>query len=151
VSLTTQKYRIFLNHKKHFEVCSVKLIEMHKHDIQNKEDIELLVRTFYDSLLTEETMKPVFANTNLEAHMPHMIAFWSLVLLDEEGYKTNVFDKHVSLPIKEEHFAMWLQHFEKTVDSLFAGEKAEQAKQRAHLVAYTFKTKLGQMGKFGQD
>jgi hemoglobin len=121
---------------------------MVRKDIENKQDIELLVRRFYESLLTEDSMKPVFANTNLEAHMPHMIAFWSFVLLDEEGYKTNVFDKHVPLPIKEEHFATWLHHFEKTVDTLFEGEKAELAKQRAHSVAYTFKSKLGQMGKF---
>lgn len=121
---------------------------MAKHDIQSKADIELLVRTFYNSLLTDESIRPVFASTNLEEHMPHMIAFWSFVLLDEVGYKTNVFDKHVSLPIKEEHFATWLHHFEKTVDSLFEGEKAELAKQRAQGVAYTFKAKLGQMGKF---
>jgi hemoglobin len=124
---------------------------MPKTDIRNRKDIERMVRRFYDSLLTEETMKPVFANTNIEAHMPHMIAFWSFVLLDEEGYKTNVFDKHVSLPIKEEHFPIWLQHFEKTVDSLFEGEKAELAKQRAHSIAYTFKIKLGQMGKFNGE
>jgi hemoglobin len=124
---------------------------MSKKDIENKQDIELLVRSFYNSLLTEESMKPVFANIDLEAHMPQMIAFWSFVLLDEEGYKTNVFDKHVSLPIKEEHFATWLHHFEKTVDSLFEGGKAELAKQRANSVAYTFKSKLGQMGKFKKD
>jgi hemoglobin len=119
-----------------------------KHDIRNKEDIELMIRTFYGSLLTNENIKPVFANTDFEAHMPHMIAFWSFVLLDEAGYKTNVFDKHVNLGIKEEHFEIWLHHFETTIDSLFEGEKAELAKQRAQMVAYTFKNKLKQMGKF---
>lgn len=120
-----------------------------KHDIRNKEDIELMMRTFYGSLLTNETIKPVFANTDFEKHMPHMIAFWAFVLLDEEGYKTNVFDKHVHLPIKEEHFAIWLEHFEKTINDLFEGEKAELAKQRAQTIAYTFQNKLKQMGKLG--
>lgn len=118
-----------------------------KHDIRNKEDIELMIRTFYDSLLTNESIKPVFANTNFEAHMPHMIAFWAFVLLDEEGYKTNVFDKHVNLGIKEEHFEIWLSHFEKNIDSLFEGEKTELAKQRAQVIAFTFKEKLKNMGK----
>lgn len=118
-----------------------------KHDIRNKEDIELMIRTFYGALLTNESIKPVFANTDFEAHMPHMIAFWSFVLLDEVGYTTNVFDKHVHLHIKEEHFEIWLNHFEKTINDLFEGEKAELAKQRAQMIAYTFKNKLKQMGK----
>ena len=113
-----------------------------KKDISNKVDIELMVKTFYASLLTNEEIKPVFANTDFEAHLPHMIAFWSFVLLDEEGYKTNVFDKHAHLPIKKEHFDIWLHHFEKTINNLFEGEKAELAKQRAQTIAYTFKTKL---------
>ena len=118
-----------------------------KHDIRNKEDIELMIRTFYNSLLTNESIKLVFANTDFEKHMPHMIAFWAFVLLDEEGYKTNVFDKHVHLAIKEEHFEIWLHHFEKTINNLFVGEKAELAKQRAQTIAFTFKEKLRQMGK----
>lgn len=118
-----------------------------KHDIRNKEDIELMMRTFYGSLLANESINPVFANTDFEAHMPHMIAFWSFVLLDEEGYKTNVFEKHVHLDIKQEHFAIWLHHFMKTVDDLFEGEKADLAKQRAQTIAYTFEMKLKQMGR----
>jgi hemoglobin len=119
-----------------------------KKDITNKADIERMVKTFYASLLADESIKPVFANTNFEAHLPHMIAFWSFVLLDEEGYKTNVFDKHLDLPIKKEHFDIWLRHFEKTVNDLFEGEKAELAKQRAQSIAYTFKIKLEQIGRF---
>jgi hemoglobin len=125
------------------------LLKIHrmKHDIRDKTDIELMMRTFYGSLLTNESISPVFEHTDFEAHMPHMIAFWSFVLLDEEGYKTNVFDKHVHLPIKEEHFDIWYSHFEKTVNDLFEGEKAELAKQRAQTIAYTFKMKMKQMGK----
>ena len=120
---------------------------LNKRDITDKVDIELLVRTFYDSLLTNETIKPVFANTNFEKHMPHMVAFWSFVLLDEAGYTTNVFDKHKHLSIKKEHFPIWLSHFEKTINNLFKGEKAEMAKQRAQTIAYTFEKKLEEMGK----
>ena len=118
-----------------------------KPDIKDKTDIELMIRTFYGSLLTNEIIKPVFANIDFEAHMPHLIMFWSFVLLDEEGYKANVFDKHVNLDIKEEHFEIWLHHFEKTINDLFEGEKAELAKQRAQTIAFTFKEKLRQMGK----
>ena len=119
-----------------------------KSDIKNHADIELMMRTFYGSLLTNEEIAPVFSNTDFEAHMPHMIAFWSFVLLDEEGYKTNVFDKHVHLPIKEHHFEIWIEHFERTVKTLFKGEKADLALSRAQTIAYTFKKKLESMGHF---
>ena len=92
-------------------------------------------------------VKPIFAHVDFEKHMPHMISFWEFVLLDKEGYTTNVFDKHVNLPLKEEHFTIWLDAFEKTVHHLFAGEKAEMAIQRAQTIAYSFQTKMKQMGK----
>jgi hemoglobin len=118
-----------------------------KQDITNSSDVELLVKTFYGNLLQNEDVKPVFAHVDFEKHMPHMIKFWEFVLLDKEGYTTNVFDKHVNLPLKEEHFAIWLNIFEKTVHSLFEGEKAQMAIQRAQTIGYSFQTKLKQMGK----
>lgn len=118
-----------------------------KHDLDSKERIEQMIRSFYSSLLTNEEIKPVFANTDFEKHMPHMIAFWSLILLDEAGYTTNVFDKHVNLPLKKEHFAIWLGHFEKNIKAQFEGPKADLALQRAQLIAYTFENKLKAMGK----
>jgi hemoglobin len=118
-----------------------------KHDITNSADVELLVKTFYSNLLLNEEVKPIFAHVDFEKHMPHMISFWEFVLLDKEGYTTNVFDKHVNLPLKEEHFAIWLITFEKTVHDLFEGEKAEIAIQRAQTIAYSFQHKMKQMGK----
>lgn len=120
---------------------------MLKPDIDSRERIEQMIRSFYASLLTNEDIRPVFANTDFEKHMPHMIDFWSFVLLDEAGYKTNVFDKHVHLPIKQIHFAIWLRHFENTVRLLFEGPKADLAIQRAQLIAYSFEKKLSAMGK----
>ena len=118
-----------------------------KTDISNSADVELLVKTFYANLLLNEEIKPLFANVDFEKHLPHMIAFWEFVLLDKEGYTTNVFDKHVNLPLKEEHFAIWLETFEKTVHHLFEGEKAEMAILRAQTIAYSFQAKMKQMGK----
>jgi hemoglobin len=120
---------------------------MSKPDIDTKDKIEQMIRNFYGSLLTNKDIQPVFENTDFEKHMPHMIAFWSFVLLDEAGYTTNVFEKHLHLEIKQEHFAIWLQHFENTVNANFEGPKAKLAIQRAQLIAYTFENKLRAMGK----
>jgi hemoglobin len=116
-------------------------------DISNSNDVERLVKTFYTNLLLNEEVKPIFAHVDFEKHMPHMIAFWEFVLLDKEGYTTNVFDKHVNLPLKAEHFAIWLKTFEDTIHHLFEGEKANMAIQRAQTIAYSFETKMKQMGK----
>lgn len=118
-----------------------------KKDITNSGDIELLVKTFYSNLLLNNEIKPIFAHVDFEKHMPHMIAFWEFVLLDKEGYKTNIFDKHVNLPLKPEHFAIWLKTFENTAHEFFEGEKVEMAIQRAQVIAYSFENKMKQMGK----
>ena len=118
-------------------------------EISNQEDVELLVKTFYSNLLLNEEIKPIFAQVDFEKHMPHMIAFWEFVLLDKEGYTTNVFDKHINLPLKADHFEIWLKTFENTVHHLFEGKKADMAIQRARTIAYSFETKMKQMGKLG--
>ena len=114
-------------------------------DITSKADIELLITTFYSELLKLEEMKPIFAHIDFPKHIPHIVHFWSFVLLDEEGYTTNVFDKHVNLPIKTHQFDDWLRVFVNSVDMLFAGETAELAKQRATVLAFTFKSKWEKM------
>lgn len=110
-------------------------------DIATKIDIELLVNSFYEKLLQDPEMKVVFEGVNFKNHVPQIVHFWSFVLLDEEGYKTNVFNKHLHLPIKLNQFDIWLNTFTTTVNELFIGEKAELAKQRATVLTYTFKSK----------
>jgi hemoglobin len=122
-----------------------------KNDITTSEHVTLLVKTFYSNLLLNEEVKPIFAHVDFEKHMPHMIAFWEFVLLDKEGYTTNVFDKHVNLPLKSSDFALWLKTFETTVHDLFVGEKANMAIQRAQTIAYSFESKMKQMGKLEQN
>jgi hemoglobin len=75
------------------------------------------------------------------------VHFWSFVLLDEEGYKTNVFEKHMHLPIELPMFDIWLSTWKGTVDSLFSGEKAELAKQRAEVLTFTFRSKWEHLKK----
>ena len=118
-----------------------------KSDIHNSDDVKLLVTTFYNNLLLNNEIKPLFNGVDFAHHMPRMIAFWEFVLLDKEGYTTNVFDKHVHLPLSANHFSIWLSIFENTVNSLFKGEKANMAIQRAQSIAISFEYKLNQMGK----
>ncbi len=118
-----------------------------KTDIHNSEDVTKLVTTFYNNLLLNQDIKPIFEGLDFEHHMPRMVAFWEFVLLDKEGYTTNVFDKHVHLPLNSNHFVIWLSTFENTVNHLYEGEKANMAIQRAQSIAFSFEHKLKQMGK----
>lgn len=118
-----------------------------KKDITQHKDVVLLVHTFYEHLLRHEEMKPIFAELDLQQHLPKIIAFWEFVLLDKDGYTTNVFEKHMHLSLSEKHFEIWLNTFSNTVNLLFEGEKAQTAISRANVLGYTFQNKLKAMGK----
>lgn len=114
-------------------------------DIQNRQDIELLVRTFYNKVNEDALLSPVFndfAKVNWEKHLPVMYDFWGSILFGEANYKGNPFLKHIPLPISKNHFERWLSLFVETIDENFAGEKAEEAKKRAASIAGIFQYKL---------
>lgn len=113
-----------------------------KPDIHTKEDILILVDKFYDRVLSDEKLAPFFENLDFEKHKTKMVHFWSFVLLDEPGYTTNVFDKHIHLKATSTDFNEWVSLFHKTVDEMFQGEKAKAAKFRATTLGYTFGSKL---------
>jgi hemoglobin len=115
-----------------------------KQDISTKQDIHLLVDTFYSKVLSDELLAPHFKHINFEEHKPRMIFFWSFALLNEPGYTTNVFDKHRDLQIDKRHFDRWLELFHQTVDELFEGDKARDAKLRASSIGWTFAEKMKQ-------
>lgn len=113
-----------------------------KKDITTKEEIEVLVNTFYDKVLQNETLAPFFKHLNFEKHLPKMIHFWSFVLLDEAGYTTDVTKTHLHMRINKVHFDAWLSLFNETVDELFEGENATKAKERAFLIGWTIQSKM---------
>lgn len=117
-----------------------------RRDIATEEDIKLLVDTFYTKVNADVLLSPVFnefAKIDWPKHLPIMYNFWNMVLLGKNGYTGQPFPKHLILPISGEHFNRWLQLFEQTIDELFIGEKAEEAKQRAMIIAQIFQYKMG--------
>lgn len=121
------------------------------HDIETKEDIKLLVDTFYERIRKDELLAPKFAlrieNNNWQPHLEKMYRFWGTLLLYTQEYSGSPFDKHVGLDINGQHFTQWLALFDNTVDSLFIGEIANTAKERAHNIGLTFEYKLDSMKK----
>jgi len=113
-----------------------------KKDLENREDIILLVNTFYDNINKNKILSPIFneiAKINWQDHLPKMYSFWASLLLGEHSYSGNPMQKHVELSkltqMSELEFSEWIILFNKTVDNLFAGEKSDEAKTRAANIA----------------
>ena len=114
-----------------------------KNDIQTNEDVTTLIVEFYKRVRSDERLAPHFAHVDWEHHTPIIIDFWRMILLGDSNYKGNPFLKHLPLKLSKEDFAQWLFHFKHTVDALFFGEKADEAKMRADSIAHIFQFKLG--------
>ncbi|PHR69389.1 MAG: hypothetical protein COA67_10470 [Lutibacter sp.] len=111
-------------------------------DIENREDIIVLVNTFYDKVQNTKELSYFFndiAQLDWEAHLPKMYDFWETILFHKSGYKGNPMVKHVNLhkiaPLKSENFDTWLLIFKGNVDELFKGELATKIKIRATSIA----------------
>lgn len=113
-----------------------------KQDIKTEKDIENWQNAFYSKLLADPITAPKFDHLDLPKHLPRIVEFWAFVLLEKEGYKTNVFEKHMFLGLEKIHFDAWLKYFFETTNELFEGPNAETAKNRVKLLATTFMHKL---------
>ena len=120
----------------------ISFILPNKRQLNTREDIELLVQTFYSKLMQDEILIPFFQNLDFSSHLPKMVDFWCFVLIGTTGYTTNVIEKHLHMPLQNDHFDHWINLFNQTLDELFVGENAEMAKQRALVIAWTTKSKM---------
>jgi len=114
-----------------------------RQDIQSRSDVEILVNEFYKKVNADELLAPVFAHVDWPKHLPIMYNFWSSILLGDMSYSGSPLAKHMNLPITKEHFTRWLELFTATVDSLFRGFNASEAKTRALTVSNLFQHKMG--------
>ena len=114
-------------------------------DITTEADVKLLVDSFYAKVNQDALLDPVFngfAHVDWPKHLPNMYDFWSGLLLGTSRYLGRPFPQHVPLPINATHFRQWVALFHATVDELFAGPKAEEAKLRGQSIAELFEVRL---------
>ena len=114
-------------------------------DISHLDDIKLMVNTFYGKVREDEMIGYIF-NDHIKdrwpEHLEKMYKFWQTVLLGDHTYFGAPFPPHAKLPIEHKHFQRWLQLFHSTIDELFTGEKAEEAKWRGNKMAQIFEVKI---------
>jgi hemoglobin len=125
-----------------------------KKDIQTRSDIKKLVSTFYEKLLKDKEFSHIFlevAKIDVLEHLDIMIDFWESVLFQVGKYKGDTMETHLDLHqqhrLEASHFKKWLKIFNETIDELFEGEKATQAKERARTIAAIIKVKINNLDK----
>jgi len=113
--------------------------------IENIEDVKQLVDVFYGKVRQDDLLKDIFNNVIKDKwpqHLNKMYRFWQTVLLGEHTYHGSPFTPHAKLPVTSKHFERWLQLFYETLDELYTGDVAEEAKWRAGKMAQMFEYKI---------
>lgn len=127
---------------------------MEQQDIMDLDDVKQLVNAFYGKVREDVLLAPIFnerIGDRWPEHLEKMYRFWQTVLLDQHTYYGSPFPPHASLPVGAAHFGKWLGLFHQTVDELFSGEKALEAKWRGEKMAQMFEMKINHYQRVGLD
>ena len=109
-------------------------------DIENRDDIMLIMRSFYVKLLADPSISYLFTEVvkvDLEHHFPVLVDFWDGMLFGTGAYRKNAMQPHLDMakksPLTKEHFETWLKY-------LFASS------YQALLALVTILLRLGTLG-----
>ncbi len=118
-------------------------------DLDSRQNIELFVDQFYQKILADPHLAPIFLDTagiDLDVHLPHIKNYWCKLLLGEKRYTRHTMNIHRQLhsrrALQAQDFQLWLALFVATVDEFYLGERAERAKKVAKTIAKNMETAL---------
>lgn len=108
-------------------------------EIENREDVSLIVRTFYTKVRSDETLGPLFNTiiTDWEEHLEKLTNFWFMQLFGGKMYSGNPIRIHQEVDNQSDHqvtayhFGTWLNLWFETIEPDFIGENANILKRRA--------------------
>lgn len=122
-------------------------------DITTREDIDRLIRVFYNKVRVDALLAPIF-NTIIsreelwEHHFIKLVDFWEAglfqnIIYDGRPISLHLFvDHNTGRKIKQVHFDRWLELWNETIDELFEGQIADSAKRKAHKMGTKFHDKI---------
>lgn len=118
-------------------------------DLDSVEEITEMVRRFYQDVVQDGLLGPVFddvARVDWSEHLPKLVGFWSRILLGVGDYTGNPLrshrEVHAASPLTPEHFERWLELFHDTVELGWTGPNVERALEFAHRVADAHRRQL---------
>lgn len=120
-----------------------------RHDLDGRDDLELLVREFYRAVAMDDLLGPPFeaARADWHAHIATLVDFWAWQMFGEPGYSGHPLlahrPVHERTPLGPSHYRRWIGLFAETVDEHFSGDIAEAIKTRARKMAAAMARLLG--------
>ncbi len=120
-----------------------------KTDIRNKEDIEVVVRHFYQKVKTDAVISSFFSDIMVpdwEKHINKMCTFWENILFYTGEYKGDPLATHRNIHRQQTtykaHFDAWLQLLNQSVNDHYSGPNAEKMKRHATAIASVMLQKI---------
>lgn len=117
--------------------------------LESREDIELLVNSFYAKVIKDETIAFFFndvAKVNWDHHLPKMYSFWETILFGQMSYKGNPMAVHFPVnevaAMEKKHFEQWLKLWKETILENFHGENASMAITKSENIAKLMSFKM---------
>jgi len=117
--------------------------------LESREDIELLVNSFYQKVIQDETIGFFFKDiikVDWDKHLPKMYSFWETILFGQMSYKGNPMAVHFPInelqAMEKKHFDQWLFLWKSTIEELFIGESADMAIYKSENIAKLMSYKM---------
>ena len=114
-------------------------------EIENRQDIALLVTTFYAKIQKDPLLGPIFKSHIPEdkwpAHLEKLTDFWMTALFGKACFKGNPglahqrVDQNLNYTVQQKHFGQWLNLWYETIDHLYKGTLAKRAKDASRNMA----------------
>ena len=114
--------------------------------IENREDINTLVKAFYEKIKVDDLLGPIFnrhiSKEQWPVHIEHLTDFWETNLFGKRKFKGSPTQKHINVDqnhahtIDQKHFGKWIQLWFETINERYEGELASKAKEAARRMAH---------------
>jgi hemoglobin len=118
-------------------------------DLTCRADVEALLHRFYGQVMVDDVLAEPFTELRikgLDSHIPVMADFWETVLFRAGLYRGSALHAHRHVhqrtPLSGHHFVRWLTTWNNTVDEMFQGPVAKQAKTQGARIAWAMHRRL---------
>ena len=123
-----------------------------KQDLSNHDQLEALLRHFYQLVLADSIIGYLFvdvAKIDLDAHLPKVVHVWHDLLFATKHYDGGLFAAHLGVhnqvALKPGHFTRWLYLLERSIQECeLEGPKTQQMLTLAHRISKSLSAALSE-------
>jgi hemoglobin len=117
----------------------------------NRENVEVMVSTFYQKVLKDDVVGPFFIaklGDDIESeywkpHIDTLVTFWTSMAFQDGSYTGNPLAPHFHIgELNHGVFKQWLKLFFETVDALYVPTLGMVFKERSEIIAGNFMRNL---------